>query len=226
MFSALFRAIAHLGETSSRRVIAISISGAIAGFVLLAGLIWFALFKTRLIEWGWLDTTVDVLGGLVVFGLAYLLFPAVVGAIAGLLLDDVADSVERRYYPLAGPARHQKIGEVMVTAARFFLVVIGFNILVLPLYFVPIINLFVYYALNGYLLSREYFELVALRRMDQKTARSMRRAHALRLFLAGVTIAFLLTIPLVNLIVPVVATAFMVHIFHGLGRSPRRTLSE
>ena len=39
------------------------------------------------------------------------------------------------------------------------------------------------------------------------------------MFWAGVLIAFLFTIPLVNLITPIVATAFMVHVFELIRES-------
>jgi CysZ protein len=92
------------------------------------------------------------------------------------------------------------------------------NILALPLYFVPIINVFVFYLLNGYLLGREYFELVAARRFDAAGTRRLRRKFRGRVMLAGVVIAFLLTVPIVNLVTPVVATGFMLHVFERLRR--------
>jgi uncharacterized protein involved in cysteine biosynthesis len=36
--------------------------------------------------------------------------------------------------------------------------------------------------------------------------------------LAGAVITFLLTIPLVNLVTPIIATAFMLHVFEDLRR--------
>ncbi|HSO43189.1 MAG TPA: EI24 domain-containing protein, partial [Rhodospirillales bacterium] len=64
--------------------------------------------------------------------------------------------------------------------------------------------------------SREYFEVVAARRMSAPAAREIRRKHMRRLFLAGLVVAFLLTVPIVNLLAPIVGTAAMVHIFHRL----------
>jgi uncharacterized protein involved in cysteine biosynthesis len=74
----------------------------------------------------------------------------------------------------------------------------------------------VFFTLNGYLLGREYFELVAQRRMTAVEAKALRRTRRARVFLAGVVVAFLLTIPLVNLITPIIATAFMLHIYEGM----------
>ena len=103
---------------------------------------------------------------------------------------------------------------------RFALSVIGLNLLCLPLYlilmFVPPFNLVLYYLLNGYLVSREYFELVALRRMGPAAALQMRRQSRGRILMAGILLTFLLTIPIINFLTPVIATAFMVHVFHGL----------
>ena len=89
----------------------------------------------------------------------------------------------------------------------------------LPIYFfLPVINLLVFYALNGYLLGREYFELVALRRLDGSSAQVLRKSYQGTIFLSGAVIAFLTTVPLLNLAAPVVATAFMVHLFETLRR--------
>ena len=93
------------------------------------------------------------------------------------------------------------------------------NLLSLPVYLlVPGINLFLFLALNGYLLGRGYFELVALRRLDAGEARRVRRRFTGRVFLGGVVIAGLFALPFVNLVAPVVATAFMLHIFEALPR--------
>jgi uncharacterized protein involved in cysteine biosynthesis len=93
------------------------------------------------------------------------------------------------------------------------------NLLVLPVYlFVPGLNFFVFLGLNGYLFGREYFEVVALRRLEPDAARTLRRRFAGRVFLAGAAIAGLFAVPFVNLLAPVVATAFMLHFFEGLPR--------
>jgi uncharacterized protein involved in cysteine biosynthesis len=61
---------------------------------------------------------------------------------------------------------------------------------------------------------------VAARRLDAATAAKLRRAHQGRIVLAGVAIAFLLTVPILNLIAPVLATAFMLHLSLALTGAP------
>ena len=82
-------------------------------------------------------------------------------------------------------------------------------------------NFFVFLGLNGYLFGREYFEVVALRRLDRRRPGRCAQRFAGRVFLGGVAIAGLFAVPIVNLVAPVIATAFMVHMFEGLRRSSR-----
>jgi len=98
------------------------------------------------------------------------------------------------------------------------------NLIALPFYlillFLPQFNLLIFYGLNGYLLGREYFELVGQRRLSLKDTKALRRRNRLRVLLAGAVIAFLLTLPILNLFTPIVATAFMLHVFERLRNRP------
>jgi CysZ protein len=105
----------------------------------------------------------------------------------------------------------------IVAMLRFTAVLVALNILVLPLYLVPGLNLVVFYVLNGCLFGREYAEAVALRRMPPPEVRAWRRAHGGTLWLAGVAITLVMMIPVVNAVAPVVAAVFMTHVFHGRG---------
>ncbi|WP_142849171.1 EI24 domain-containing protein [Telmatospirillum sp. J64-1] len=221
MFTALFRGFAQLSDPRCRRIIWIGIAVALLVQVLLtAGLYWL-LSSTAFFQIGWLDLTTDILGVLAVFVLSLFLFPSVVTAVAGLLLDDVARAAENRHYPDLPPVRDQSLAEGIGAGLRLAALGIALNLLVLPLYFIPVVNVMVLYGLNGYLLGREYFEVVALRRLDPGQARSLRLAHRGYLWICGAIITFLLTLPLVNLVAPVVATAFMLHIFEALRRRER-----
>ena len=69
---------------------------------------------------------------------------------------------------------------------------------------------------NAYLLSREYFELAAMRFRSAGEARAMRKANAGYIFMAGLVIAVFVSIPILNFATPVFAMAFMVHIHKKL----------
>jgi uncharacterized protein involved in cysteine biosynthesis len=213
-------AAAQLADPAVRRVVWRSAGLSLAVLVALAAGLWWALAALPRFESEWLNWLVDIVSALGFLLGAALLFPAVVSAFVGLFLDDVAGAVERRHYPADPPGKPLAFGPNLVAELRFALVVIGCNLLALPVYvagfFLPPLNLVVYYLLNGYLLGREYFQLIAWRHLDQPAAAALRRRHQGRLLAAGCLIAFLLTVPVVNLIAPVLATAAMVHIVRAL----------
>jgi uncharacterized protein involved in cysteine biosynthesis len=222
LFAAIVKALRQLTDPRTRRVLWRSLILTAGLFAALLAAVWFALLETRLFEIGLVDRVADVLGGLVAVVLALVLFPGVAALSLSVFLEEIAAGVEARHYPGLPPAREQPLIEVAWVTLRFAAVTVALNLLALPVYailfFAPPLNLFVFYGLNGYLLGREYYELVALRRMDAKAARGLRRAHAGRLVLAGAVITFLSSLPLANLLAPVVATAFMVHLFEDLRR--------
>ncbi len=219
MVIALLRALSALSAPPLRRVAAQGLGLAVAVFALLWLAVAAALYRSHLFAWRPLDWLVDLLGGLAVLGLSWLLFPAVVTLIMSFFLERVAAAVESCDYPGNGPPRHQPWGETAAAMARLTALTIALNVLALPLYLLaPGINLVLFLALNGYLLGRGYFEVVALRRLDAAAARAVRNRFAGRIFLGGVAIAGLFALPLVNLVAPVIATAFMVHLFEALPR--------
>jgi CysZ protein len=227
LLKALFLSIRQLADAPVRRVVLRCVVLALLTFVLLIGAVGGGLGLLGPTGIGWLDATLAVLGSAGVLVLAWLLFPIAIAASLGLFAEDVIKAVERRYYPHLAAAQGMGFARSTLGTIRFMAVAIGLNLLALPLYLVPGANLFVYIALNGYLLGREYFELVAQRRLDWRTLTAMRRACRIRLWWAGVWIAALLTVPLLNLIAPVIATCFMVHLFedcrrHAITRSRAR----
>ena len=54
--------------------------------------------------------------------------------------------------------------------------------------------------------------------MELIDTKRLRRRFRGRLFLAGILVAVMMTVPIVNLFAPIVATGFMVHIFERLRR--------
>jgi CysZ protein len=219
MLSAFSRAVADLSAPALRRVVALGLMIALACFAMLWTVVAIVLGQSTFFAWRPLDWLADLLGALAVLVLSWLLFPAVVTTVMGFFVERIAATVEARNYPRLPPPRQASIAESTVTTLRLMSLTILLNLLVLPVYlFVPGINLFVFLGLNGYLFGREYFEVVALRRLEPMAARALRRRFAGRVFLAGVTIAGLFAVPFVNLLAPVIATAFMLHFFEGLSR--------
>ncbi|MEW5726207.1 MAG: EI24 domain-containing protein [Pseudomonadota bacterium] len=219
MLSALVKAFVQLPDPRLRRVLKLGILGALAAYLALVAVVAWATTGTALLSEAWADTTADVAGILAALVLPLLFFPALATTVMGPLLEKVADAVEERHYPQLNWPRPQKWTEVVGTTLRFLAVTVIVNLLALPIYGVLLITGFtvvLVYLVNGYLLGREYFEIVAYRRMEPKAARLLFRNRLGRLWLAGAVITFLFSVPILNLAAPVIATAFMTHVFQGL----------
>jgi len=108
---------------------------------------------------------------------------------------------------------------------KFLAVLIGVNLLALVLYFaIPPLAPFLFWGVNGVLLGREYAQVVALRRSDAAGAAAFRQRHRGTIFVAGVLMAVPLTIPVINLLVPILGAATFTHLYHRLsGSRPSRT---
>ena len=217
MLIALLRAFSTSFSPPLRKVMALSLAIALLSFLILG--IFVTLFLQHLPTIGWrpVNWLIDLLGVVGVAFLSWLLFPAVATLIMGFFLERVAATVEASYYPGRGPPRRQSTQEIVMSGARLMLLTIALNMLALPVYaLLPGINIAVFLVLNGYLLGREYFEVVAMRRLDVDATTAIRRRFGGRIFYGGVMIAGMFLLPIVNLAAPVIATAFMVHIFEAL----------
>ena len=220
MFAAFLKAFGQLADGTTRRSIWLSLGAAIAVFAALWLTIGTAIESTELFASGWLETIVDVLGWAATLVLTWFLFPAVFTVIASLFLERVAGATEARHYADLPEAPGARLGAALGATAGFLAAMVVLNLVMLIFLLIPPLFPFVFYGVNGYLLGREFFELVALRRIGLEEVRHLRKAHRGRLFLAGIVIAFLFTVPGLNLVAPVIATAAMVHLFENFRRIP------
>jgi len=186
--------------------------------VLIIGIEW---TFSHFVQWpSWVEKTMEWLGGLALVVGSIFLIPAVSSLIAGLYVDDIAAEVERSAYPQDPPGKELATLPAIGLALKFFIVVLAVNIVALFLLLVPGINLIAFYLGNGYLLGREYFELAAMRHLPLAEARQLRKANRITVLLCGLIIAGIASIPILNLITPLFATAFMVRIYKSLSLAP------
>ncbi len=230
IFAAFFRALGQLGDRRFRRVVFLG--------VLLALALLFAVYALFLqLIWWFSPDTIDLpvigpvsgvdtlLGWASVFfmiGLSIFLMVPVATAFTAIFLEDVADAVEDRHYPNLPPATPLSLAEGLRQSVNFLGLVIAVNVGALFLYpFVgPGIPL-VFWAVNGFLLGREYFSLVALRRLPATEVKAMRRRNRWTLWAAGTLMAAPLSVPILNLVIPVLGVATFTHIYHKLASAGR-----
>ncbi len=184
-------------------------------FVLFGIAAWFAL-NWALARWGVdesgavaaiASTFLMLLGG-------WLLFRAIAVAITWVFADDIIDAVEDRFYPdIANTSTRPNFAQSLGLGLKSLLRTLGYNLLALPLYILFLITgigtLVVFMLVNTLILGRDLEDMIMARHGKEKG----RLGVLPRLTLGGVGTAVML-VPLLQIIVPVVATAAAVHITH------------
>ena len=172
-------------------------------------------FHTPLNVLSWIVSIAAGFG--VVFG-AIFLMPAITSLVASVFVDEVADHVEREYYPSEAPGTALPLGIAMTEGVKTALLTILVYLIALPFVFVAGAGFIAFFIATAWLLGREYFELAAMRFRPPAEAKAMRRDNAAIVFAAGLVIAAFVSIPIVNLATPLFAMALMVHTHKRLSR--------
>ena len=215
MWTAFSLAVSDVFTPAGRRALLLSFGGTVALLVALWAGASVLLTFLHASPFHGLDVIIDVLGSLAALFVAWLLLPSLSILVLGIFLDPFVTAVEHERYPQLPPARRVGMGEFMTSSLRLAVLALVINLVLLPVYFVPVVNIAAYYAINGYLVGRTYFEVIALRRMGLRDVRAVWRANRAYFFMAGAIIAFLLTLPFLDLIAPLIGAAFMLHLFEN-----------
>jgi uncharacterized protein involved in cysteine biosynthesis len=225
MIGDALKAIAQMGDPRFRRVLLAGVGLSLALLLAFSAvLIWLAQWlvgPSVTIPWlgevTWLDEAAGfALVPVVLLASVFLMVP-VASAFTGLFLDRIAAAVEDRHYPHLPPPRVQGWGETIRETAGFLGLVLAVNALALVAYLLLApFALFIFWGVNGFLLGREYAQLVAARYLTPAETRAFRARHRARIWATGVLMAIPLSVPLLNLLVPVLGAATFTHLFHRL----------
>lgn len=165
-------------------------------------------------------SAVPVLASLGAGWIAWLLFPGITPVVVSFFDQRITQIIETHEYPALSPAPPAAFWPEFRHDAMFALKATALNILALPLYLVPLLNLVLFYWLNGRLLGREYFLMVARRHQPLALAITLHQSHQGFLTIAGGLLAFISTIPVVNVLAPFWGIALMVHLHQSLRSNP------
>ena len=220
MINLFLISFSQLPDPAFRRVMVKAILLSVFVFVFLAIIVWFVLSETNFFTFWLFEAFADIFGGITAIVIAWLLFPTLASFFITLFLEDIVEAVENRYYPDTLLEKINNPSAMFIISLRFTAIALFLNILVIPFYFFtiwfPPLGIFVFYCLNGYLLGREYFELVALRHIKMEDIPSIRQSNRWQLFLFGSVTTFLFTIPIINFLAPILGVTGMTHFFRKL----------
>jgi uncharacterized protein involved in cysteine biosynthesis len=206
----LGRALAQLDDRILLGVLARSAAWSAACFILVhLAAIW-AVHRLLGLH-GWIGWAADLLGSIGASLLALWLFLPIAAAIGTLYVDRVAHAVEQRYYPSLPPARGASIAAQLWDAASVGARILLLSLLALALV-VPGIGLVLAWFIGGYAIGRGLFAAVAMRRMPRAAAEVLYRRARPAVLAQGCVLALAGYVPVLNLLIPVVGTAAMVHL--------------
>jgi CysZ protein len=218
MIAAAFRAFGDVFSPDFRSVLLKALGLTIALFVAVLVAVEALLIGLTQFSWPWTDWILGIGTGLALLvAFFFLIFP-VTAAFAGLFLDKIAEKVETRHYPNDRPGQPLPALKAIVMSVQFFLLVLLINLAILPMVLLGV-GVIALLIANAYLLSREYFEMAAMRHMPADDARALRKANGPSVFVAGLLPAFLSLFPILNLAVPLFATSYFVHLFKSVRAS-------
>ncbi len=232
---AFLLALGQLGDRRFRRVVLLGIALSVALLIAMCGGILAlidlampgALTLPGIGEVTWVDDFLSWGSVAVVLGLSVFLMVPVAAIFMGLFLEDVAAAVEDRHYPGLPPVPRMSWGDSLIASVNFIGLIILVNIMALVIYpfagpFAP----FVFWAVNGFLIGREYFGLAAMRRFGREGARKLLQNNRGRVWIAGCLMAAPLSLPLVNLAIPVLGAATFTHLVNAMARAapPRQSV--
>jgi CysZ protein len=167
--------------------------------------------------WTALAWVLSIMASLGILTGALFLMPTITAFVGSFFVDEVADAVEREHYPAEPPGHALPLLRALIEGIKIALLALAVYVCALPFLFFAGLGVVILFLANAYLLSREYFELAAMRFRPPYEAKAMRKANSVYVFLAGLVIAVFVSIPVVNLATPIFAMAFMVHIHKRMG---------
>ncbi|GAB5437492.1 EI24 domain-containing protein [Falsiruegeria mediterranea] len=226
ILNSFFAALGQIGDPRFRKVLFLGVGLTLALLVgTTFGFVWLVQFlvgPTVTLPWigevTWLGDAAGYSSVLLMMVLSVFLMVPVASAFTSMFLDEVAQAVEDRHYPHLPPVPGVPFAEGLKDSLSFLGVLIAANLVALILYviFAPLAP-FIFWALNGFLLGREYFTLAAMRRLGRDGARKLRSKHSITIWMAGILMAVPLSVPLVNLLIPIIGAATFTHIYHQVG---------
>ena len=205
-------AVGQLGDRAFVWVLlqSLALSG-LSFAAILAGMIW-AVHHTANLS-GWLAWVIDLAGTIGASLLAFWLFLPVAAAIGACFIETIARAVERRHYPALPPGEAAPLAAQIWDGIAVGLKILGMNVVALVLaILLPGVGLILAWAIGAYAIGRGLFVAVAMRRMPRLQAEVLYRHHRSVILVQGGLIALASYVPVMNLFIPLIGTAAMVHV--------------
>ena len=175
----------------------------------------FDFFSETLQAWfgkgeSWFYALAQFLGGSLTLVIAYFFFAGIHGAFVGIFIDDILDAIHQKHYPEMPWQKPPSMIRSFLFTARILFLTIFLNIIASPLlfigWFIPPIGLSFQVILNGYLLGKEYGQLVEFR-----IPASQVNSPTPKYFANGIMASVIWIVPFINLLAPILLAGSVLH---------------
>jgi hypothetical protein len=170
------------------------------------------LFETNLFDSKIIERISDVFGGVFALVVTIYFFPVLLTFFVSFFIEEIAFEIEKIHYQDLKNPREIPFMENLSCAVRFGFKAFFINIFALFFMIIPVIGVLFYYIINGLLVSREYFQIISLRRIKDKEVMRLYKKRSKKYILAGIFVVFLMTLPIINIFAPIIATSMFVHL--------------
>lgn len=206
------RAIAQLGDRALLNVLLRCLAwSAVCSIALYVLAVWLV---RRVLQWhgplGWAGDVLATVGATL---LTLWLFLPLAAAISTLYLSRIAAAVEHEYYPFLPPARGASVAAQVWDAVVLCSRILVFSLVSFALVLIlPGAGILLAWAIAAYALGRGLFVAVAMRRMPRAAAEALYRRFRWQILAQGALMAAAACLPVLNLLMPLLGTAAMVHV--------------
>lgn len=230
LINAIFRSFKEIFAKNNRKALVLSIILCIISYCILFSLFGWIIHNFTFFQTKWLENTVDILGGIMVFVCSLFMLPAVISSFSELFSESIIKQTQQDYFPTAPtPTPASTFDSILYSLSfsgksAFYTIGMMFGyVVILPFFLIPGLNIFlilfssfILYGVNAYFLGKGYFDTVAMRHISSDDSTTLWKENKVILLLAGFIISFLYTIPIINLVTPIFAFSLMTQLFYKL----------
>ena len=225
MFKIIRTSILDLFDSEMRFVFLKTVSISVIVIVGVMLLIWGLFDSVQFFELNFLNKLISWTIGVILSIIALAILGPMMIVIGGIYSEDITRHVEKKHYPNDIGHRFVGVAESIQTGGHLLLKCLIVNILLTPIYivggFFPVISVLIFFGINGYLLSRELFEIVASRHLDRDDRVFFWKANKGGSIFIGVTIICLSTVPFLNLMAAMLGMIITTHFFQYRSHAAR-----
>ena len=217
MFKIIRTSILDLFDSKMRVVFLKTVSISMIVILGVTLLIWGLFDSVQIFEFKFLNKLISWAIGVILVIMASAVLGPMMIVIGGIYSEDIAHYVEKKHYSNRVGHRFVGVAESINTGGRLLFKCLIINVLLIPIYivggFFPIISVVIFFWVNGYLLSRELFEIVASRHLGRGDRVLFWKASRGGNIFIGVIIVCLSTVPLLNLVSAMLGVIITTHFF-------------